>query len=477
MAYAIVLAIWAAIYLPGLGSIEIKGEEIRRIMPGVNMLETGRWIVPEFNGVPYLRKPPLVNWAIALSIKALGVRNEWSARLPSVLAMLAMAIVMLAVCIPWLGTNTALAAVLMVLTSAGIVEKGRLAEIEAIYICFSGMAMACWLAWTATGRSRWMTWPVTGLILGLGLLAKGPAHLLFFYAIAGCIAWFGRRGKGDRAVVETRLLSWAHVVGLVIMVGVFALWCVPYMMDTAKLGAAGIWARQMEQRVGGGDSGTVFVNFLRSLVNFLPWTLGLPLFWREAGLARLGERERVIIEAARWPIVICAFALMFIPGMLPRYTLPLVIPYALLLALMLKAEFQEDSVRLPLGAAALTGVGMVVYGIVFAPRIAAHGPARDFAAKINAVMPAGSTIYIFDPAVQPEIFYINGKLLYTDTVKEFPHDVPWLLAPDSALEVLRRRFRETTVLAQAKEQSGRGFTLVSLRGNGGGIGEPRGTRK
>jgi hypothetical protein len=185
----------------------------------------------------------------------------------------------------------------------------------------------------------------------------------------------------------------------------------------------------------------------------------------------------VIIEAARWPIVICAFALMFIPGMLPRYTLPLVIPYALLLALMLKAEFQEDSVRLPLGAAALTGVGMVVYGIVFAPRIAAHGPARDFAAKINAVMPAGSTIYIFDPAVQPEIFYINGKLLYTDTVKEFPHDVPWLLAPDSALEVLRRRFRETTVLAQAKEQSGRGFTLVSLRGNGGGIGEPRGTRK
>ena len=71
-AYAIVIALWAAIYLPGLGSVEIKGEEIRRIMPGINMLQTGNWIVPVFNGNPYLRKPPLVNWAIALSVVCRG---------------------------------------------------------------------------------------------------------------------------------------------------------------------------------------------------------------------------------------------------------------------------------------------------------------------------------------------------------------------------------------------------------------------
>ena len=74
-AYAIVIVLWAAIYLPALGAFEIKGEEIRRIMPGIHMLESGNWIVPEFNGHPYLRKPPLVNWAIALSVKAAGVRN------------------------------------------------------------------------------------------------------------------------------------------------------------------------------------------------------------------------------------------------------------------------------------------------------------------------------------------------------------------------------------------------------------------
>ncbi len=42
----LVALIWAAIYLPALGSLEIKGEEGRRLLPAVAMLETGRWIVP-----------------------------------------------------------------------------------------------------------------------------------------------------------------------------------------------------------------------------------------------------------------------------------------------------------------------------------------------------------------------------------------------------------------------------------------------
>jgi 4-amino-4-deoxy-L-arabinose transferase-like glycosyltransferase len=464
-AFAIVIALWAAIYLPGLGSVEIKGEEIRRIMPGVNMLQTGNWIVPEFNGNPYLRKPPLVNWAIALSVKSFGVRNEWTVRLPSVLAMLAMGLVMLAACAPWLGTNTALASVLMAYSSAGLVEKGRIAEIEAIYIALFGMAISCWIGWTATGRSRWLVWPVTGLLLGIGLLAKGPPHLGFFYAIAAFIAWKSRSKKAAGLILDTSLASWAHLCGILIMLGVFALWCVPYMRQASTLGAGGVWARQMEQRVGGGDSSTVFINFLRSLVNFLPWILALPLFWRRATLARLADRDRLLVEAARWPIVLCAFVLMFVPGMLPRYTLPLVIPYALLLALLLKAEMENASLRWPLAGACLAGTGMLTYGAFFASRVAAHGYARDFAAQINAVMPAGSPIYIFDPSVQPQIFYIRGQLMFQDSVKALPNDVPWLLAPETAVDLLRSRYRQSEILAQPRDQGGRHYALRSLHGH------------
>src|SRR5688572_4177884 len=85
----LVLAVWAAIYLPALGSLEIKGEEGRRILPALTMLETGNYVVPYVGGEPYLRKPPLVNWLVAGSFKLFGVRNEWAARLPSTLCVLA----------------------------------------------------------------------------------------------------------------------------------------------------------------------------------------------------------------------------------------------------------------------------------------------------------------------------------------------------------------------------------------------------
>src|SRR3954469_21071326 len=89
--WVLVLAVWAAIYLPALGSFEIKSEEGRRILPAITMLETGNYVVPQIGSDTYFSKPPLVNWLIAASFKIFG-RSEWAARLPSVLAILAVAI-------------------------------------------------------------------------------------------------------------------------------------------------------------------------------------------------------------------------------------------------------------------------------------------------------------------------------------------------------------------------------------------------
>ena len=68
---------------PLMDSTESRYAEIAR-----KMLQTGDWLVPQFDyGVPFWGKPPLSTWLAAASMAAFGV-NEFAARLPSLMAMI-----------------------------------------------------------------------------------------------------------------------------------------------------------------------------------------------------------------------------------------------------------------------------------------------------------------------------------------------------------------------------------------------------
>src|SRR6185369_2687816 len=127
--FFLVTLVWGAIYLPRLGALELKSEEGRRVLPAVTMLQTGNYIVPQIGSEPYLRKPPLVNWLVAGSFKLFRVHNEWAARLPSVVAVLVVALGFVGVTQGALGPNGSLAAAMFWLTNFGLLEKGRLIEI------------------------------------------------------------------------------------------------------------------------------------------------------------------------------------------------------------------------------------------------------------------------------------------------------------------------------------------------------------
>src|SRR5436853_5512060 len=120
--WVVITAVWAAIYLPALGSFEIKGEEGRRILPALAMLDTGEFLVPQVGSDIYFTKPPFVNWLVAASIKLFRVRSEWTVRLPSALAVLAAAVAFVAIGRQALGERGALIAGLVWLTTFGIIE-------------------------------------------------------------------------------------------------------------------------------------------------------------------------------------------------------------------------------------------------------------------------------------------------------------------------------------------------------------------
>src|SRR5437870_6358365 len=223
-AVAVVVLVWAVIYLPALGSIAIKGEEGRRILPAVRMLETGNYIVPQIGSNPYFRKPPLVNWLVAASFKIFGVRNEWTARLPSALAVLAVAIAFVTVAPASLGARGSIIAALIWMTNIGMIEKGRLIEIEALYISLCGLAIIFWLSFLVQRKSPWLIWVPASIFLGLGLLAKGPTHLIFFYAIVLAVLW---QMKEWRLVIHP-----AHFAAIAIMLAIFAVWAIPFAKST-----------------------------------------------------------------------------------------------------------------------------------------------------------------------------------------------------------------------------------------------------
>ena len=57
--------VWAILYLPALITRGLHYEEGRRALAAMDMLEHGRWLLPQVLGLDYLSKPPLLPWAIA----------------------------------------------------------------------------------------------------------------------------------------------------------------------------------------------------------------------------------------------------------------------------------------------------------------------------------------------------------------------------------------------------------------------------
>jgi 4-amino-4-deoxy-L-arabinose transferase-like glycosyltransferase len=366
-------ALWAVLYLPGLGGPELKGEEGRRILPALEMLKTGEWILPVMEGQPYVRKPPLINWAIATSVAVTGTISEFTVRLPSALSVLALALAGAGLLRSFLAgpgataSDQARAALLfgiMLLLHAGMFSKGRLAEIEALYVALTGIAIALWIHLWREEASPWLTYTLPWFWLGLGLLAKGPPHLFFFYGVVIAVLWKGQ------ALRELR--HPAHAAGVLVMLGVFLPWALAVKRKLAavqtEVKAAATWVDQLTERFSFEQFNAVdwLTGPLWALLIILPWGLVLPFFWRRLPLLAgpPGSRDAAITRGLQWGVVITTAAVLLIPATRPRFVQPLSLPALLLCALVfwrgLPAAWQSWWSRLALGAAALLSIGGVI---------------------------------------------------------------------------------------------------------------------
>ena len=171
---------------------------------------SSHWLYPTLRGEPYLNKPPLMHWLIALAYSAGGV-NEWTSRLPG--AMLT------AISVPLLygiGREIfpqrlpALFSALIYLTMLPVVRHGRLAMLDGAVMCFFLFMMWCLL------RSRRNLRYCLGVGIGLGLicLTKGILGVLL-----GAIAFLFLLWDTPRL-----LTSWYMWAGILIGTAPVVLW-------------------------------------------------------------------------------------------------------------------------------------------------------------------------------------------------------------------------------------------------------------
>jgi 4-amino-4-deoxy-L-arabinose transferase-like glycosyltransferase len=421
-----VVLVWAAIYLPRLGTLELKSEEGRRVLPAVSMLQTGNYIVPQIGSEPYLRKPPLVNWLVAGSFKLFRVHNEWAARLPSIVAVLVVALAFLAVTREALGPNGSLAAAMLWLTNFGLLEKGRLIEIEALYVSLAALAFIFWLSWWNQPQRRWAAWTLPWVFLGLALLAKGPLDLLFFYAVVIAVLWQAK---------EMRQLGRApHFIGIILMLAIFAAWAVPYLRMTEAGHAASVWSRQFSGRLSGEDFKFAdwLLNIPRGFAYLLPWSL---LFFFARFRLLESETEQRFARALSLGVVIPFVIVGLVPGALPRYLMPLLAPAIWLLALFIRGHalvWPKQLRRAISWTIIVVASAMLAYSSAIIPFLERREKIRPIARELETLVPPNEILYAVDPEYQPYLFYFRKDrqppaITYVSQVSDLSREAHFVL--------------------------------------------------
>jgi len=465
----VVLLVWAVIYLPALGSIAIKGEEGRRILPAIRMLESGDYIVPQVGSNPYFRKPPLVNWLVAASFRLFGVRNEWTARLPSAVAVLAVAIAFVTVARASLAPMGSTIAALIWMTNIGVIEKGRLIEIEALYVSLCGLAIIFWLSFWIQRKSPWLIWVPASLFLGLGLLAKGPTHVIFFYAIVLAVLWHAKDWR--------LLLHPAHFAAIAVVLGITAAWAIPFLHRTTTELAVLKWSGQFTGRLKGVDFKFVswIQNIPRALIYFLPWVLLFP-FVRFSKL-RDGTQQR-LARALAWGIAVPFLAINLVPSAVPRYSMPVIAPASWLLAM----SYVGNALQWPQGmamrnnrawtqiVAVFVGFGLFIGAIGYpltAVILSNRQQIKKAAAEINTLVPTSEILYAVDPDYQPVFFYLKAPLEYVSQISDLPANTHYFLVEtDNEAEAAatpKWAPRRARLLARARDYRKRELLLFEVR--------------
>ncbi len=289
----------------------------------VEMLASGNYLYPTFNGDLRPDKPILIYWLMALPVRLLG---------PAELAVRFWAPVGLALTalLTWwagrwlLPRRAGLWAMAVLATTPLTLMQGLAATPDAVLLAAVTGAMAAFAA-ALTQGPRGLHLVALAAALGLAELAKGPVGLAVpVLAMLGALGWLLWREKVRRGTLSYLFLI---VLGAALGTGLFLLWAVPANDATfGEFARQGLGHHVVERSLtpleGHGGNLLLYLPYYLIVIGigFAPWTLYLP----GAASAVLGGRvggPRLRALLAGWAAPVFLM-LTFIATKLPHYLLP-----------------------------------------------------------------------------------------------------------------------------------------------------------
>lgn len=341
------------------------------------MIERGNYVVPYFNNQLRLDKPPFTYWAQVASYRIFG-ENDFAARFPSGVAAALVALLLLAWSSRGGGEKAGWWAAIIFTLSLQTFIHAKAAVADMWLVLFVTLAHWAGYELIENPESRienWKTkwWLVFYFSLALGFLAKGPIAWTPLATIALVIIY----------TRDWQLLGrFKFVRGILLTLGVVALWGIPALIQThGEFFSVGIGrhviGRSFTTMEGHGAASLGMyvlllpLYFVTVFISFFPWSIKLPWLvrklWqnRSAGVSAPGYGRKLIDSYLVAGITIIFIIFTLVKTKLPHYTLPAFPLLALLLARHWEPSTAEGG-RAPFAGIAITaacvwiGIALVV---------------------------------------------------------------------------------------------------------------------
>jgi len=309
-------------------------DETRYLSVAWEMWMRSDFLVPHINGEPYAHKPPLLFWIINASWFIFGV-SEWSARLAiALIGLISLSLAYPLARLLWPSEKkmAVLAAWILLTILVWNVWSGMLMFDLLLAACAEIGWIGILLAWRKALFSGWL---ITGIAIGLGILAKGPVILILVLPVALLAPWWSRGSHQDAN--SRSWFFWYSGIFMAILVGaVIALaWALPAAAAGGKAYHDAILWGQTANRVvksfAHSRSWWWYLPLLPLLLS--PWSFWVPL-WKNCR----DVFQRGIDSGAKFSLSIFIGGLILfslISGKQIHYLIPLFPAFALFAAYVL----------------------------------------------------------------------------------------------------------------------------------------------